>query len=174
MSAIGVSFVRRVVVATLVLVMAPAVASAQKLVIAVRHAERADGGAGAGMAGAPADPPLSAEGAARAERLAAMLSSAGIAAIYATEFKRTQDTAKPIASKLGLVVTTIAARDTDALVAELRRAHSTDVVLVVGHSNTIPAVIKAYGGPDVTISDNDYGAIFVLVPATGALTTIRY
>ena len=90
---------RHLVAASLaIIVLAPAAASAQKLVIVVRHAERADGGAGVSMAGAPADPLLSAAGEARAAKLAGMLEEAAITAIVVTEFRRTQDTAKPIAA----------------------------------------------------------------------------
>jgi broad specificity phosphatase PhoE len=153
----------------------PAAAHAQQTVIFVRHAERADGGANSGaMAGAPADPLLSAAGRARAERLATMLRDAGIKAIYATEFHRTQDTAKPLASTLHLTVQTVAAKDTAVLVATIKKEHARDVVLVVGHSNTLPDAIKALGGPAVTIADDEYDAIFVLNPASGALTLIRY
>ena len=59
-----------------------------------RHAERADSGAG-GMA---SDPPLSAAGRARAESLAAMLKDTKLTAIFTTEFKRTQETAAPVAA----------------------------------------------------------------------------
>jgi hypothetical protein len=47
-------------------------------------------------------------------------------------------------------------------------------VLIVGHSNTIPEAIKAFGGPGVKIADDEYSAIYVLSPATGAITLIRY
>ena len=166
-----------VLAATLLLlavVLAPSLAQAQSLVILVRHAERADGGAGANtMTTAPADPLLSAAGAARAARLAQVLADAGITAIYATEFRRTQDTAKPLAAKLGVPVQSVPAKDTVGLVAKLRAGHAKDVVLVIGHSNTVPEVIKALGGPTVTIGDQEYDSLFVLVPATGALTRIR-
>jgi broad specificity phosphatase PhoE len=161
-------------VATILLAV-PSIAAAQKLVIVVRHAERADGGAGTTtMSGAPADPLLSAAGEARAAKLAAMLADAGIQAIYATEFKRTQDTVRPLAAKLGLTVKTIPAADTTALVAKLKADHAGDVVLVVAHSNTMPAILKAFGGPTVTIGDNEYDSLFVIVPATGAMTRIRF
>ena len=150
----------------------PALASAQHLVIVVRHAERADGGAMATTK--QTDPLLSAEGEARAKRLAAMLADSGITAIYATEYKRTQDTAKPIAERLGLKVQTQKGQDSAGLVALLKAQHSKDVVLVVGHSNTIPEVIKMLGGPAVTIPDSEYDTIYFLVPATGTLSKIRY
>lgn len=156
---------------------APAAAAAQSLVYFVRHAERADGGAAAqpaGMSNAPADPSLSVEGAARAQKLAAMLADAGIKAIFATEFKRTQETAKPLASKLGLAVQSVTARDTQALVSKVKAGHARDIVLVIGHSNTLPEAIKAFGGPDVKIADGEYTGIYVLAPASGTLTLIRY
>jgi broad specificity phosphatase PhoE len=155
----------------------PAEVRAQSLVYVVRHAERADGGAGAAppsMSGAPADPSLSTAGAERAAKLAAMLADAGIRGIYVTEFKRTQETAAPLSAKLGLTATKIASASTDALVADMQRAHARDVVLVVAHSNTIPAIIKALGGPAVTVGDNDYDGLFVVVPGTGRVSKIRY
>jgi broad specificity phosphatase PhoE len=150
----------------------PSLASAQHLVVVVRHAERADGGAMS--ATKQTDPMLSAEGEARAKRLAAMLADSGITAIYATEYKRTQDTAKPIAERLGLKVQTQKGQDSAGLAALLKSTHAKDVVLVVGHSNTIPEVIKALGGPALTIADSEYDAIYLFVPATGVLTKIRY
>ena len=146
----------------------PAVASAQKLVFVVRHAERAD----AGMA-AETDPPLSAAGAARAAKLAQMLKDAGVKDIFVTEFKRTQDTAKPLASTLGVTMDQVSSKETDALVAQIK-GHPNDVVLVVGHSNTLPAILKAFGGPDITIADAEYDNLFVIVPATGVVTRIRF
>jgi broad specificity phosphatase PhoE len=160
------------VVAWAAILLAPALAHGQKLVIAVRHAERADSGAMA--TSAQTDPPLSAAGEARARKIADTLREAGIAAIYTTEYKRTQDTAKPLAASLKLTPQVIKAADTAALVASLKSAHASDVVLVVGHSNTLPAIIKAFGGPDVRIGDDQYDDIFIVVPATGAMTRIKY
>jgi hypothetical protein len=56
----------------------------------------------------------------------------------------------------------------------LRSAHAKDVVLVVGHSNTMPEIIRALGGPEFKIPDDEYGTIYFLVPATGTLSKIRY
>jgi broad specificity phosphatase PhoE len=165
-------------IGTLVLValcMAPAVAHAQKLVILVRHAERADGGTPPpGMTKTPADPLLSAAGEARAQKLATMLADAGITTIYTTEFRRTQDTAKPLAGKLGIAAQTVSANDLPGLLAKIKGAKPADVVFVVGHSNTVPDVIKQLGGPAVTIGDNEYDNLFVVVPQTGAMTRIKF
>ena len=148
----------------------PVAAQAQKLVFVVRHAERAD----AGMATRAVDPALSAAGEARAAKLAVMLADAGITAIFATEFKRTQDTAKPLAKKLGLTVQPTPEADPAGVASKVRKGHESDVVLVVGHSNTVPAILKAFGGPEVTIGDNEYDSLFIIVPATGAMTRIRF
>jgi broad specificity phosphatase PhoE len=145
---------------------------AQRLVFVVRHAERADGAAQQ-MQG-QADPPLSKAGEARAAKLAGMLADAGIKAIYVTEFRRTQDTARPLATRLGLVAQPVSFRDTSALVSKLRNEHAGDIVLVVGHSNTVPAIIKALGGPEVTIAESEYDNLFIVVPSAGTLTRIRF
>jgi broad specificity phosphatase PhoE len=166
--------------AAIVVLAIAAPAAAQHTVILVRHAERADGGAGTpggrtgSMTGAPADPLLSAAGEARATRLAAMLLDAGIKGIFTSEFRRTQDTARPLAAKLGLQIQVVTAKDATGLAAKIKAAHARDTVLIVGHSNTVPELIKVFGGPEVKIADDDYTGIYVLTPSTGALTLIRY
>lgn len=152
----------------------PLVASAQELVYLVRHAERADQGAPGGQMQTQTDPLLSAAGEARAKRLAAMLRDAGVTSVFATEYRRTQDTARPLAAGLGLEVSVNPARDTAGLVARLRDRHADGVVLLVGHSNTVPDIIKALGGPDVTIEDLEYDNLFIFIPATQTLSRIRY
>ena len=105
--------------------------------------------------------------------LAAMLGDSRIRAIYVTEYRRTQDTARPLAARLGLPARTVASGNTGELVGRLRGEHANDIVLVVGHSNTVPAIIKALGGPDVTVADDEFDNLFIVVPATGTLTRIR-
>jgi broad specificity phosphatase PhoE len=151
----------------------PAPAEAQRLVLLVRHAERADGGVPpAGMA-TPADPDLSSEGRLRAERLAEMLAQAGITKIIVTEFRRTQQTAAPLAARLGLTPERASSKDVPGLVKHVAGGKD-DVVLVIGHNTTVPAVIAGLGGPALTIADTDYANLFLFVPATRSLTTLRY
>lgn len=135
-------------------------AAAQNLVFVVRHAEKA---AAAGAGGMMADDPdLSDEGRARAESLARMLKDAGITAIFATEFKRTQQTAAPLAKALGIPVVSIGSRDSSKLVEMVRKARGN--VLVVGHSNTAPEILKELGVHDsVTIDDPEYDNLFIVV-----------
>ncbi len=143
---------------------APPAPTAQGLILLVRHAERAPS--------APTDdPPLTEAGKARAERLAAMVAKAGVRTVFTTRFRRTQETAKPLLDVLKLERTEES--DTDQLVAKLR-ARLDENVLVVGHSDTVPDVIKAFGGPAVAIDDDEFDDLFVLAPATGALVRLKY
>ena len=153
------------------LLLASATASAQGAVYLVRHAERADtaGGAAPIMA---ADPSLSEAGRMRAESLAGMLKDAQVTAIYVTEYKRTQETAAPLAKRLGLQPTVIPAKDTPGLVAKLRAASGN--VLVVGHSNSVPDVIEGLGVAKVpAIADDEYDNLFI-VTGPGALIQLRF
>ena len=117
-----------------------------------------------------ADPDLSDTRAGqRAESLAAMLKDAGITAIFATEFKRTQQTAAPLAKALGITVTTVPAKDMAALVEKLKAA--TGKVLVVGHSNTVPEIMSgARRDAAVTIGDAEFDNLFIVVTGAAAAT----
>jgi len=150
----------------------PAAASAQ-MVIVVRHAERADGGASpaTSMTGSP-DPELSEAGRTRARKLSAMLADAGIVAIYTTEYRRTRDTAAPLAARSGVTPEVVAARDAAALIGRIK-THKTGAVLVVGHSNTVPIIIRALGGVPVTMADDEYDSLFFVAP-DGTTTRIRF
>jgi len=143
------------------------------MVIVVRHAERADAGAtpGNSMTTSP-DPQLSDAGKARAQKLALMLADAGVMAIYTTEYLRTKDTAAPLATKVGVTAEVVMARDADTLVAKIK-SHKTGAVLVVGHSNTVPAIVKALGGSVVSVGDDEYDSLF-FVAANGTTTRIRF
>ena len=127
-------------------------AAAQSTIFFVRHAEKGSGD----------DPDLTEAGRARAESLATILKDAGVTAIYTSEVKRTQQTAAPLAKVLHIEPSIIAATDRAALLAKLK--DSSGNVLVVGHSNTIPELIKALGiTTSVTIADNDYDNLFVVI-----------
>jgi broad specificity phosphatase PhoE len=138
----------------------PANAFAQPTIFVVRHAERADT-----VAGAPgtmaADPDLSEAGHARAASLAVMLRDAGVGAIFVTEFKRTLQTAAPLAKALGITPTVVSAKDTAGLAARLKKTGAN--ALVVGHSNTVPDIITALGvTPAVSVADSDFDNLFIV------------
>lgn len=138
-------------------------AAAQQAVFVVRHAERADTVAG-GSPMMASDPDLSDAGRARAQSLASALKDAGITTIFVTEFKRTQQTADPIAKAMGIQPTIVAAKDAAGLAEKVKVA--TGNVLVVGHSNTVPEVIARLGvETPVKLTDADYDNLFVVVRA---------
>jgi broad specificity phosphatase PhoE len=150
----------RTVLACLLFVGVASTAAAQPTIFVVRHAERAD----AGMSGAgtmASDPDLSDAGRARAESLARMLKDAGVVAIYTTEFKRTQQTAAPLAKALGIEMVTVPANTPTTLLEALKNARGN--VVVVGHSNTVPDLLRGLGvTPAVKIDDKEFDNLFVV------------
>lgn len=132
--------------------------------VVVRHAEKADDGT--------RDPSLSAAGVARARRLAVALHAEPVIAVYATPYQRTQQTAVATAGDHRLAVTAYAANQPAAeLAAQLRNRHATGTVLVVGHSNTAPAIASALCGCATTpLGDHDYGRVYRIdIGAGGAV-----
>lgn len=158
---------RLCVVAIVVTLVASLPVCAQVTVILTRHAEKA--------ATPPQDPPLSSAGEKRAKLLASMLADAGVNAIYVTEYQRTQQTAAPLAARDHLKPIVIPAADMDTLVKAVR-ARQTGVVVIVSHSNTLPALIAALGGAAVKIADNEYDNLFVLTRdgAKSSLLQLRF
>ena len=110
-------------------------------VVLVRHAEKA---------GAPADDPgLSTAGAVRALALEAALRETRVDAVLTTPFRRTLETAAPLLSRRQLAGTVVPV-DGDhvaAVLAQLQALPAGSTVLVVGHSNTLAAIIRGLGGP---------------------------
>lgn len=135
-------------------------------VFLIRHAERADE--------PRQDPPLTEKGVARSEALARLLSTAGIKAIYTSQFARTKLTAEPLAKQLGVTSTAISLKSSPsnprAIAEESTKetvdkilSHAGGSVLVIGHSNSIPDVIKMLGGDVVpTIDEKKFDDLFVV------------
>lgn len=167
--------VRTSMSALALLLFCAASAAAQQTIFVVRHAERADAGpSGAAAMIAPStDPPLAGAGHERAARLAVMLRSADIKQIFTTEFVRTKETAAPTARTRKLDITPVSSRDLNALVARATGAQGN--VLVVGHSNTVPDILKRLGIKDaITIADTEHDNLFIIVrPESGEPTLVR-
>jgi broad specificity phosphatase PhoE len=137
-------------------------AMCQVTVILSRHAEKA--------ATPPKDPPLTEAGKKRADLLASMLADSGVDAIYVTEFQRTQQTAAPLAERVHVKPTVVS--DTPQLIAAIR-ARKNGVVVVVGHSNTLPEIIAALGGPKLKIADSDYDNLFIVTVGESQSSLLR-
>jgi phosphohistidine phosphatase SixA len=144
-------------------------------VIFVRHADT-----DAAMAGPDDDPPLNAHGRQRAELLADFLQSidvvAGVNAIYASDKRRTQETAAPLAKRLNLPVEIADHRETEGFIARVMREHSGDVVLIVSHSNTIaPLIDELHGSKRLPpFAPDDYDEVYIVIsPWPGKVKTLR-
>ncbi len=138
----------------------PAAAQAADTVYVMRHLQKAAGD----------DPPLTEEGAILAEMVAAMLGGEdfGIKAVFATRTRRAQQTGAPLAKFAGVPVTPYDPRDVPALVAAVKAVPGN--VLIVGHSNTVPDLVAAFGGTKPPpLSESDYGTIYQVTLATGGV-----
>src|SRR6266851_2621847 len=125
-------------------------------VILVRHAEKI-------IDPNNPDVDLSPAGQTRAQEIVRMFGDAGINAIYATQYKRTQQTVKPLADKLGLPVTVVNSKSTDDLLAHIRAQHSGQTIFVAGHNNTVPEIIYALGGPKYPIiPESEYDNLYIV------------
>jgi broad specificity phosphatase PhoE len=167
-------------IALFILVLSPGLAFAQQSLLIVRHAERETG---------QGDDGLSQAGRQRAARLAAMLANAGVTHIFVSDRRRTLETAEPLARARGVkpIVIPMPAEDgkrdpadrqvRSTLVAS-RKLPPAAVVLVVGHSNTVPIFLRRLGYPtQVTIGDTEFDNLFVVTPRPTrppAVVRIRY
>ena len=106
------------------------------------------------------DPELSPRGKQRAQLLAVLLSDGAIEAIYSTPFRRTEQTAAALSSQSGVAIEFYSAAAPEQLIANLRKRQQTS--LIVGHSNTIPELVRLAGGTAYDLTEEDYGDIFVV------------
>lgn len=147
-----------------VLLFVCASATAQTTYILVRHAEKEATASGDQMNSK--DPNLSKEGLERAKLLAHILEKQKIDAIFSTNFSRTRSTAKPLADANGLEIQIYDKQP------DLSKVKGT--VVIVGHSNTIPALANTLIGKEQfkTFDDSDYGNLLII--KDGFLTHLRY
>jgi len=129
----------------------------------VRHAEKAAVGK---------DPDLTPQGESRARDIAAILRRAGITAIFSTPTVRARQTAAPLAQRTGLTVQLYDPLAPLALVEKVRSL--TGAVVVIGHSNTLPELVRLFGGvPGADIDDDEFDRLYQLLPGPdGQVRTI--
>jgi broad specificity phosphatase PhoE len=153
--------------------LAASAGAAPAVVLVVRHAEKE---------AVPADDPaLTAKGRQRAAELARVVQAwaAGgvpVRELFASEVKRTQQTLGPLAASTRLAVSVVNAKDTAALVKKILAVDG-GIVVVAGHSNTVPALLEALGGPaGIVIADAEYDRLFAVTGAgAGArVVALRY
>ena len=109
---------------------------------------------------------LTEAGEARASALAAALADANVQAVITTQLARTRDTGRPVAEARHVTPEVVSAGGAGhaQAVADAVRRHAGQTVLVVGHSNTVPAIVAALGGPKMPdICDSQYSSLYTLV-----------
>jgi phosphohistidine phosphatase SixA len=136
------------------------------VVFVVRHAETTTD---------PNDPALSTAGQARAQALAQIVAPAQLAAVLSSQFRRTRDTGAPAAAAASLAVEVMAVTAANlatygAELATAARSHAGRAVLIVGHSNTVPATVEALAGTTVPpIAETEFDRLYTItLDATGA------
>jgi phosphohistidine phosphatase SixA len=142
-------------------------------VIFVRHADT-------GVEMADGDPPLNERGRQRAELLADFLQDidvvAGVNAIYASDKRRTQETAAPLAKRLNLPVEIADHLDTDGFMRRVLRDHNEEIVLIVSHSNTIaPLIDELHGSKRLPpFGADEFDEVYIVTrPWWGKVKTLR-
>ncbi len=133
--------------------------------VIVRHAEKS--------ADDPKDPTLSPAGRLRAQRLADRLATRRVTAVHATAYRRTRQTAAPTAQRHGLDVQTYdASAPVEDFVSTLQNRPSAGTVLIIGHSNTVPAIAQALCACAIApLREDEYDRwIAVRIDRNGAVT----
>jgi phosphohistidine phosphatase SixA len=124
--------------------------------IILRHAEKEPTGT---------DPVLNNDGIVRAEELKRILSNVPVNAIYSTPFNRTRQTVLPLANDKGLSIIDYAANTVQAqFVTDILTAARGKVVVISGHSNTVPEMLKelTHGSFNISISEDQYDNLFIV------------
>ncbi len=143
--------------------------SSNKTIVLVRHAEK-----NPSVDGDKGDPDLSAEGRERARRLMQAVKKYKPHEIFATAYKRTQQTAEPIAMQRKKQIQTYDPAKHAELIAQIM-ASKTDHYLIVGHSNTIPPLANLLAKKEVfrNLVDAEHGVIWVIRLRKGVLRKVE-
>lgn len=156
----------KVVVFLLLLLVGSLPGFGQRTVVVVRHADKIDD---------TDDAVLSPTGEAQAKRLAHVLKDVGIGAIYTTQFKRTIQTAAPLADLLKIKLLAYEQTDVDGVVKEIQQKHLKEVVMVVGHRSTVPKILNQFGASEpVALGSSEYDSLFILTLPPGQSPTLLH
>jgi broad specificity phosphatase PhoE len=162
---------------------APAPLAGVKTIIVVRHAEAEHQPGG--------DPSLTADGRARALELARVLADTQLSSVYITHYQRNRQTAAPLSRKAGEKPPRVidpwgpAVRpeptvidEVPATVAALRAEPWGATALVIGHSNTVPDLVRGLTGNALPASEPIiFDRMWIVTLArdgTASLLRVRY
>ncbi|MEP7266687.1 MAG: phosphoglycerate mutase family protein [Saprospiraceae bacterium] len=124
-----------------------------RTIFIVRHAEKIDDSR---------DPDLSETGQLRAQKLAKILADKSIQEIFSTDYKRTRQTANPLAQLNGITIQIYKPDTLDLFVKRIVKSEKN--VLVVGHSNSTLSLLDAMGLAHTIkkIDETDYSNLFIV------------
>lgn len=125
-------------------------------IIMLRHAEK--------VADGSKDPHLTEEGQQRAKAYARIFGLLKPDAIYSSNYHRTISTAKPLAEKHEMDIQIYDPREQPSFLDKLLRDHPGGTVVVVGHSNSLPAAANYLLKQHVLeeLPETEYSKVFVL------------
>lgn len=129
----------------------------ETILIFTRHAEK--------EVNAGSDPSLNEKGLQRSMKLLSLLKDFDtIDAIYSTDYKRTKETAKPTSDYFELPIMIYNPRELDAFKDKILEGHRSEIILIVGHSNTTPALVNLVMGEQILkqFSEDDYSNLLVV------------
>ena len=139
----------RLIIAALLATAGTVAAAEPTATYVMRHLQKATGD----------DPGLSEEGRKNAQRVAAWFASERPSTIYVSATRRARETAAPLAARLGVAAKEYDPRDTPGLVDRVKA--ESGIVLIVGHSNTVPDIVELLGGEKpAALAESDFGAIW--------------
>jgi phosphohistidine phosphatase SixA len=123
------------------------------------------------------DPPLNAAGHKRAETLVHVAGTAGVTTILTSSFIRTKQTVGPLAARLGIQPQEMSAPPTVA--RQVLSGRLGEVILIAGHSNTVPGMIAALGAPPPlpSISEREFDNLFMVIlaqPSEAGMVSLKY
>lgn len=141
-----------------------------KTIILVRHAEKAP----VAVDSTNGDVELSSEGRERAIRFAAVAKRFRPGEIFATAYKRTHQTAEPIAKLRGKKIQIYDASKHPELIDKILKS-KTKRFVIVGHSNTIPFLANLLAKKEVfkQLADTEYGVIYVVRIKNGVFRSLE-
>lgn len=118
------------------------------------------------------DPELVAQGKERAQFWADYFKEIHLDAIYSTDYKRTQQTAAPLANKKGI---TVQSYDPNAMYNPTFQQNTQGKsVLIVGHSNTTPTFVNLIIGENryENINDAENGMLYTVTVKKDGTTNV--
>jgi len=83
--------------------------------------------------------------------------------VIVSEFRRTQETVRPLANRLGVPVVVVPAAEIERTAERARDDYRGGRALIVGHSNTVPQIVASLSGREVPqMGEDEYGIVYIV------------